>query len=106
MLLLFAGGLWATYVLLQVVPSAFVPEEDEGYFICIVQAPAGASLEYTTEIAKKAEKVIYARARHRRRVLGDGLQLLGRGAEQRLDLRAAEGIRGARGPGALACGRC
>ena len=60
MLLLFAGGLYATYVLLQVVPSAFVPEEDEGYFICVVQAPAGASLEFTTEIAKKAEKVIYA----------------------------------------------
>ncbi len=60
MMLLFAGGLYATYVLLQVVPSAFVPEEDEGYFICVVQAPAGASLEFTTEIAKKAEKVIYA----------------------------------------------
>jgi HAE1 family hydrophobic/amphiphilic exporter-1 len=59
MLLLFAGGLWATYTLLQVVPSAFVPEEDEGYLICIVQAPAGASLEYTTEIAKKAEKILY-----------------------------------------------
>ncbi len=59
MLLLFAGGLWATYTLLQVVPTAFVPEEDEGYLICIVQAPAGASLEYTTEIAKKAEKILY-----------------------------------------------
>ena len=59
MLLLFAGGLFATYTLLQVVPSAFVPEEDEGYFLCIVQAPAGASLEYTTEIAKKAEKILY-----------------------------------------------
>jgi HAE1 family hydrophobic/amphiphilic exporter-1 len=59
MLLLFAGGLWATYTLLQVVPSAFVPEEDEGYLICIVQAPAGASLEYTTEIAKQAEKILY-----------------------------------------------
>ena len=42
------------------VPSAFVPQEDEGYFMCIVQAPAGASLEYTTEIAKKAEKIIFA----------------------------------------------
>ena len=59
MLLLFAGSLWATYTLFQVVPSAFVPEEDEGYLICIVQAPAGASLEYTTEIAKQAEKILY-----------------------------------------------
>ncbi|MGE3885565.1 MAG: multidrug efflux RND transporter permease subunit [Vicinamibacterales bacterium] len=59
MLLLFAGGLWATYTLLQVVPTAFVPEEDEGFLICVVQAPAGASLEYTTEIAKKAEQILY-----------------------------------------------
>ncbi len=59
MLLLFAGGLYATYVLLQVVPTAFVPEEDEGFLICVVQAPAGASLEYTTEIAKQAEKILY-----------------------------------------------
>ena len=59
MLILFAGGLWATYTLLQVVPTAFVPEEDEGFLICVVQAPAGASLEYTTEVAKKAEKILY-----------------------------------------------
>ena len=62
MLLLFAGGLWATYTLFQVVPTAFVPEEDEGFLICVVQAPAGASLEYTTEIAKKAEKILYGDA--------------------------------------------
>jgi len=59
MLVLFAGALWATYTLLQVVPTAFVPEEDEGFLICVVQAPAGASLEYTTEIAKKAEAILY-----------------------------------------------
>ena len=28
--------------------------------MCIVQAPAGASLEYTTEIAKKAEQILFA----------------------------------------------
>ena len=31
------------------MPSAFVPQEDEGYFMTIVQAPSGASLEYTTQ---------------------------------------------------------
>ncbi|HEX6162752.1 MAG TPA: multidrug efflux RND transporter permease subunit, partial [Vicinamibacterales bacterium] len=59
MLLLFVGGLFATYLVFRAVPSSFVPQEDEGYFMCIVQAPAGASLEYTTEIAKKAEAIIY-----------------------------------------------
>ena len=38
------------------MPGAFVPAEDEGYFITIVQAPAGSSLEYTTEVMKKAVK--------------------------------------------------
>jgi HAE1 family hydrophobic/amphiphilic exporter-1 len=60
MILLFAGGLWATWTVFNLVPSAFVPAEDEGYFMCIVQAPAGASLEYSTEIAKQAEKIVYA----------------------------------------------
>jgi len=60
MILLFIGGLAATYGVFRAVPSSFVPQEDEGYFMCIVQAPAGASLEYTTDIAKKAEKIIYA----------------------------------------------
>ncbi len=55
----FALGLFATYTVFRLVPSSFVPQEDEGYFLCLVQAPAGASLEYTTEIAKKAENIIY-----------------------------------------------
>ena len=59
MLVVFAGGLWATWAISQAVPTAFVPEEDEGYFITIVQAPAGASLEYTDGIAKQAEKILY-----------------------------------------------
>ncbi len=59
MLVLFAGGLWATWAISQAVPTAFVPEEDEGYFITVVQAPAGASLEYTDGVAKQVEKILY-----------------------------------------------
>jgi hydrophobic/amphiphilic exporter-1 (mainly G- bacteria), HAE1 family len=60
MLAVFAVGLAATWAVFQAVPSAFVPDEDEGYFITVVQAPAGASLEYTTEIAKQAEAILFA----------------------------------------------
>ena len=60
MLVVFAGGLWATWAISQAVPTAFVPEEDEGYFITVVQAPAGASLEYTDGIARQVEKILYA----------------------------------------------
>ena len=59
MLVVFAGGLWATWAISQAVPTAFVPEEDEGYFITVVQAPAGASLEYTDGVAKQVEKILY-----------------------------------------------
>ena len=58
MLALFVVGLWATWMIYQRVPPSFVPDEDEGYFIAIIQAPSGASLEYTVNIAKQAEQII------------------------------------------------
>ncbi|MEZ5293006.1 MAG: multidrug efflux RND transporter permease subunit [Vicinamibacterales bacterium] len=59
MLVVFVLGLWATWGVSRMVPTAFVPEEDEGYFITIVQAPPGASLEYTDAVAKQAEAILY-----------------------------------------------
>jgi HAE1 family hydrophobic/amphiphilic exporter-1 len=56
--LLFAASLGATYWIYRVVPQAFIPEEDPGYFIIQVQGPAGASLEYTSNIARQAEAII------------------------------------------------
>ncbi len=58
MVLLFAAGLAATVYMYQHVPTAFVPDEDQGYFLCIVQTPPGASLAYTTDVADKASKII------------------------------------------------
>ncbi|MGE0126177.1 MAG: efflux RND transporter permease subunit [Vicinamibacterales bacterium] len=60
MLVVFAVGLGGTLLLWRSVPTAFVPDEDEGYFISVVQAPPGASLEYTDGIAREAEKILYA----------------------------------------------
>ena len=56
----FVALLGLTYVVYTRVPTAFVPEEDAGYFISIVQAPPGASLEYTTNVTKEAEKILLA----------------------------------------------
>src|SRR4051812_15948902 len=41
---LFVAALGLTYWVYRTVPQAFVPEEDQGYFLIQVQAPAGASL--------------------------------------------------------------
>ena len=55
---LFIAGLGATWMMYRIVPRALVPEEDPGYFITIVQAPAGASLHYTGTIARQAELIL------------------------------------------------
>ncbi len=57
-LLLFLALLGCTYWIYQRVPRAFIPEDDQGYLIFIVQAPQGASLTYTRDICGKAEEVI------------------------------------------------
>jgi HAE1 family hydrophobic/amphiphilic exporter-1 len=55
----FALSLAATWWVYRAVPGAFVPAEDEGYFITIVQAPSGASIEYTTNIMKEVEQIYF-----------------------------------------------
>jgi hydrophobic/amphiphilic exporter-1 (mainly G- bacteria), HAE1 family len=42
-----------TYFLYNLVPTGFIPEEDQGYFYTIVQAPEGVSLNYTQEIMEQ-----------------------------------------------------
>lgn len=55
---LFLAGLGLTYLVLQRVPKGFVPNEDLGYFIILVQSPSGASLEYTKNIQKQVTQVL------------------------------------------------
>ena len=57
-LVLFFVGLGAAGWMYNHVPTGFIPQEDQGYLIGIVQAPPGASLAYTTAIADKAQAVI------------------------------------------------
>jgi HAE1 family hydrophobic/amphiphilic exporter-1 len=58
MVVLFLAGLAATAYMYTHVPTAFVPQEDQGYLILLVLAPQGASLNYTTNIADQAQVVI------------------------------------------------
>ena len=53
MAIVFLIGLGLTYVVFTRVPTGFVPDEDQGYFIIVIQAPSGASLEYTKAIGKQ-----------------------------------------------------
>jgi HAE1 family hydrophobic/amphiphilic exporter-1 len=58
MVMLFFAGLGLTYLVFTRVPRGFVPDEDQGYFIIVVQAPSGASLEYTKAIGKQVSDML------------------------------------------------
>ncbi len=58
MMVLFFAGLGLTYFVFTRVPTGFVPDEDQGYFIVVMQAPAGASLEYTKGIGKQVAHML------------------------------------------------
>ncbi len=58
LLVLFFVGLGATVWVYNRVPSGFIPQEDQGYFIVIVQAPPGSSIAYTTALADRGAAII------------------------------------------------
>ena len=57
-LVVFAALLVTTGWLYTIVPQAFLPEEDQGYFITIIQAPEGVSLNYTSQVMRQVEQEI------------------------------------------------
>ena len=44
----------------RTVPTGFIPQEDQGFMMGIVQAPPGSSLGYTQALADRAQEVIYS----------------------------------------------
>jgi hydrophobic/amphiphilic exporter-1 (mainly G- bacteria), HAE1 family len=57
-LLVFSLVLAGAILLYLRIPQGFIPEDDQGYLIVIVQAPQGASLSYTQEICAKVEESV------------------------------------------------
>ncbi|MHC0066509.1 efflux RND transporter permease subunit [Nostoc sp. UIC 10890] len=55
---LFIVSLGMTAWLYTTVPTAFLPDEDEGYFLTIIQGPQGVSLQYTSDVMAQVEKEI------------------------------------------------
>ncbi len=58
MVVIFLCALVATGFMYQHVPTAFIPQEDQSYFLIIVQTPPGASLSYTSDFADKVSAVV------------------------------------------------
>ena len=57
-LVLYAGLIALTGWQFQRAPTGFIPEQDQGYLITVLQLPPGASLARTDAVVRKATKII------------------------------------------------
>ncbi|WP_255989005.1 efflux RND transporter permease subunit [Chitinolyticbacter albus] len=75
----FAVILGITTWLFMRLPGSFLPEEDQGYFINVVQLPAGATRERTLEVMEQVEKHFTSQPGVDRIVSVVGFSFFGRG---------------------------
>jgi len=47
-------------LMFRILPSSFVPDEDQGYFFVVTQVPDAASLDVTARFSSELEKIILA----------------------------------------------
>ena len=53
MMLAYAALIAATVGLFSITPTGFIPAQDQGYFLTVIQLPAGSSLERTDAVMRK-----------------------------------------------------
>ena len=58
MALVLLGGVALTGVAFAAIPTGFVPTEDQGYGLGIIQLPPQSSIEATMEVASKAQAIL------------------------------------------------
>ncbi|AFZ45003.1 transporter, hydrophobe/amphiphile efflux-1 (HAE1) family [Halothece sp. PCC 7418] len=54
----FVAALFGTYYMFQAVPSGFVPAEDQGVVLGLIQAPDGVSLSYTDQVVAEVGEIM------------------------------------------------
>ncbi len=57
-LMVFIALLFGTYKMFEVVPSGFIPDEDQGYFIIGISAPEGTALNRTGKITDQVDAIL------------------------------------------------
>jgi multidrug efflux pump len=78
-LVVYAAVIAAAAVLFLRLPGSFLPEEDQGYFISMIQLPPGATQERTLEVVSQVEQ-FYLRQPEVSHVIGVvGFSFFGRG---------------------------
>lgn len=56
--LIYALLLIATGTVFTQVPTGFIPQQDRGYFITVIQLPPGSSLSRTDEVVRRASQIL------------------------------------------------
>jgi hydrophobe/amphiphile efflux-1 (HAE1) family protein len=57
-LVVYAGLIGLTWFQLERAPGGFIPEQDQGYLITVVQLPPGSSLQRTDEVVRKVAQMV------------------------------------------------
>jgi HAE1 family hydrophobic/amphiphilic exporter-1 len=57
-LLVYAGLIGLTVFQFRSAPTGFIPQQDQGYLINIIQLPPGSSLARTDEVARKVTQIV------------------------------------------------
>ena len=78
-LLVYAVIIAAMGWLFSKLPGSFLPEEDQGYFINVIQLPAGATQERTLEVLSQVEKFFMGQKEVERVIGVAGFSFFGRG---------------------------
>jgi multidrug efflux pump len=74
----------AVVILFARLPSSFLPEEDQGYFITNIQLPVGATQERTLAVLKKVEKYFLSQPEVDKIITVAGFSFNGRGQNSAL----------------------
>ena len=53
----YVGLVWLAYGTFKAVPTGFIPAQDMGYMICVIQLPDGSSFERTDAVVKKVDEI-------------------------------------------------
>jgi len=91
--------LGATFWVYTRVPSGFVPDEDQGYIMILVQAPEGASLDYTMNVVKQAEQIVAKLPEHERMFAAGGFSFAGSAPNQGILFEQLKGFKDRPGEG-------
>ncbi len=75
-IVVFGALIWVTADLFKMVPSAFVPAEDQGYFLVATMLPPGASLDRTAAVMKQVEDFLKEQPEVRTAVTLGGMDFL------------------------------